>query len=72
MAAIGLRLIPLRAERDRQAAALFPVLAASDPGHARLLFPLYWGLSTSLRTPLETFTIAGFGIPWIDFYADAG
>jgi hypothetical protein len=31
------------------------------------LFPLYWGLSTSLRTPLETFTIAGLGIPRIDF-----
>jgi multiple sugar transport system permease protein len=31
------------------------------------LFPLYWGFSTSLRTPLETFTIAGFGIPWINF-----
>ena len=31
------------------------------------LFPLYWGLSTSLRTPLETFTIAGFGIPWVNF-----
>lgn len=31
------------------------------------LFPLYWGLSTSLRTPLETFTIAGFGIPWLNF-----
>ncbi len=31
------------------------------------LFPLYWGLSTSLRPPLETFTTTGFGIPWIDF-----
>ena len=31
------------------------------------LFPLYWGLSTSPRTPLETFTIAGFGIPWVSF-----
>ena len=31
------------------------------------LFPLYWGLSTSLRTPLETFTVVGFGIPWINF-----
>jgi multiple sugar transport system permease protein len=31
------------------------------------LFPLYWGLSTSLRTPLETFTVAGFGIPWVSF-----
>ena len=31
------------------------------------LFPLYWGLSTSLRDPSDTFTISGFGIPWIDF-----
>jgi ABC-type glycerol-3-phosphate transport system permease component len=31
------------------------------------LFPLFWGLSTSLRPPLETFTVNGFGIPWIDF-----
>jgi multiple sugar transport system permease protein len=29
--------------------------------------PLFWGLSTSLRPPLETFTVNGFGIPWIDF-----
>jgi multiple sugar transport system permease protein len=31
------------------------------------LFPLFWGLSTSLRPPLETFTVNGFGIPWVDF-----
>jgi multiple sugar transport system permease protein len=31
------------------------------------LFPLCRGLSTSLRPPLETFTVIGFGIPWIDF-----
>jgi multiple sugar transport system permease protein len=30
-------------------------------------FPLYWGLSTSLRDPLDTFTTVGFGIPWLDF-----
>lgn len=30
-------------------------------------FPLYWAFSQSLRNPLETFTVAGFGIPWIDF-----
>lgn len=30
-------------------------------------FPLFWGLSTSLRPPLETFTVTGFGIPWINF-----
>ena len=31
------------------------------------LFPLYWGVSTSLRNPLDTFTVSGLGIPWINF-----
>ncbi len=31
------------------------------------LFPFYWALSTSLRNPIDTFTVAGLGIPWIDF-----
>ena len=31
------------------------------------LFPFYWALSTSLRNPVDTFTVAGLGIPWIDF-----
>ena len=31
------------------------------------LFPIYWGLSTSLRSPLDTFTVAGLGIPWVHF-----
>jgi multiple sugar transport system permease protein len=31
------------------------------------LFPLYWAVSTSLRNPIDTFTVAGLGIPWIDF-----
>lgn len=30
-------------------------------------FPLYWAISTGLRRPLETFTVAGLGIPFIDF-----
>lgn len=30
-------------------------------------FPIYWSLSTSLRNPIETFTVAGLGIPWIHF-----
>ena len=51
---------------DRQLRhALFSLLAIVSA--LIFLFPLYWGLSTSLRTPLETFTIAGFGIPWINF-----
>src|SRR5690348_9135142 len=31
------------------------------------LFPIYWALSQSLRNPIDTFTVAGFGIPWINF-----
>jgi multiple sugar transport system permease protein len=31
------------------------------------LFPLYWAASTSLRNPIDTFTVAGIGIPWLDF-----
>ena len=31
------------------------------------LFPLYWAFSTSLRNPLDTFTVAGLGIPWVNF-----
>lgn len=31
------------------------------------LFPIYWSFSQSLRNPLDTFTVAGFGIPWINF-----
>jgi multiple sugar transport system permease protein len=31
------------------------------------LFPFYWALSTSLRNPIDTFTVAGLGIPWLDF-----
>ncbi|HLT01981.1 MAG TPA: carbohydrate ABC transporter permease, partial [Geminicoccaceae bacterium] len=51
---------------DRQLRhALFSVLAILVA--LLFLFPLYWGLSTSLRTPLETFTVAGFGIPWVNF-----
>lgn len=31
------------------------------------LFPIYWSFSQSLRNPLDTFTVAGFGIPFLDF-----
>ena len=31
------------------------------------LFPLYWAASTSLRNPIDTFTVAGLGVPWLDF-----
>ena len=31
------------------------------------LFPLYWAVSTSLRNPIDTFTVTGLGIPWVNF-----
>ena len=34
---------------------------------AVFFFPLYWAISTSLRNPVDTFTVAGIGIPWLDF-----
>ncbi len=30
-------------------------------------FPFYWAISNSLRRPIETFTVAGLGIPFIHF-----
>lgn len=30
-------------------------------------FPLYWAISTSLRNPADTFTVAGLGIPFVHF-----
>jgi multiple sugar transport system permease protein len=30
-------------------------------------FPIYWAVSNSLRRPAETFTVAGLGVPFIDF-----
>lgn len=31
------------------------------------LFPFFWALSTSLRNPIDTFTVSGLGIPWLNF-----
>jgi multiple sugar transport system permease protein len=30
-------------------------------------FPLYWAISTALRNPADTFTVAGLGIPFLHF-----
>ncbi|MGF1474680.1 MAG: carbohydrate ABC transporter permease [Geminicoccaceae bacterium] len=30
-------------------------------------FPIYWAVSNSLRKPAETFTVAGLGVPFVDF-----
>ena len=67
MAAIGLRLVRFAPSAiDRQLRYAFSSMLAILVALV-FLFPLYWGLSTSLRTPIETFTVAGFGIPWIHF-----
>src|SRR5436190_4384265 len=31
------------------------------------VFPLYWSFSASLRNPLDTYTVTGLGIPWVNF-----
>lgn len=31
------------------------------------MLPLYWAISTSLRSPMETFTVSGLGIPFVHF-----
>jgi len=36
------------------------------------IFPIYWAFSQSLRNPLDTFTVAGLGIPWIHFKPTLG
>jgi multiple sugar transport system permease protein len=36
------------------------------------VFPIYWAFSQSLRNPLDTFTVAGFGIPWVNFTPTIG
>ena len=30
-------------------------------------FPIYWAFSQSLRNPIDTYTVAGLGVPWINF-----
>ncbi|MEO1102216.1 MAG: carbohydrate ABC transporter permease [Pseudomonadota bacterium] len=30
-------------------------------------FPLYWAISTSLRSPADTFTVTGIGVPFLHF-----
>lgn len=55
---------------DRGAAAhlrwaIFSIIAIAVA--MAFLFPIYWSFSQSLRNPLDTFTVAGFGIPWVNF-----
>lgn len=32
-----------------------------------VLFPLLWALSSSLRIPVDRYTVEGLGVPWLDF-----
>ena len=59
MATIGLRLVRFAPSAiDRRLRYAFSSMLAILVALV-FLFPLYWGLSTSLRTPIETFTVAG-------------
>lgn len=35
-------------------------------------FPIYWAFSQSLRNPIDTYTVAGLGVPWINFTPTLG
>jgi multiple sugar transport system permease protein len=48
-------------------ASVFAVSAA-----LLFFFPIYWAFSQSLRNPIDTFTVAGFGIPWLNFTPTLG
>jgi multiple sugar transport system permease protein len=56
---------PRRGAADSLRYAIYSLLAVVVA--LIFLFPLYWAASTSLRNPIDTFTVAGLGIPWIDF-----
>lgn len=52
-------------ERSTLAQAIYSLIAVVVA--LLFFFPIYWAISNSLRTPAETFTVAGLGIPFIDF-----
>lgn len=52
----------------RKASLIEPFLSILAVAAALVfLFPIYWAVSTSLRNPLDTFTVSGIGIPWLNF-----
>jgi multiple sugar transport system permease protein len=52
-------------ERSTLAQAIYSLIAVLFA--LLFFFPIYWAVSNSLRTPAETFTVAGLGIPFVDF-----
>ena len=56
---------PARRSRNSLGDALLSLLAVCVA--LVFIFPLYWAFSTSLRNPIDTFTVAGLGIPWLNF-----
>ena len=56
----AVRQIPLR--RQRVLASVVAIVVALI-----FFFPIYWAVSTILRNPADTFTVAGLGIPFVNF-----
>lgn len=56
--------------RTRLSDAILSLVAVSIA--LLFVFPIYWAFSQSLRNPLDTFTVAGFGIPWVNFKPTIG
>ncbi|NPV52752.1 MAG: carbohydrate ABC transporter permease [Firmicutes bacterium] len=55
----------LSSTRRRTKSVIILILAIAAALWA--FMPFYWALSTSLRSPLETFTVAGLGVPFVQF-----
>ena len=61
--------VAARAGKRRKRASIADALYSLVALFIALLFffPIYWAISNSLRTPAETFTVAGLGVPFLDF-----
>ncbi|MCG8360248.1 MAG: carbohydrate ABC transporter permease [Kiloniellales bacterium] len=61
--------VAARAGKRRKRASVADALYSLVALFIALLFffPIYWAISNSLRTPAETFTVAGLGVPFLDF-----
>lgn len=56
------------AARRRALSAERAAVAVAGAAVALLAFvPFYWAISTSLRNPLQTFTVSGLGMPFVHF-----
>lgn len=56
---------PRRSMQHRMRYSIYSLLAIVVT--MAFFFPFYWSLSTSLRNPIDTFTVSGIGLPFLHF-----